>query len=70
LKFYFWKSLFRFLHNDEDESYKHLSDETISTATALLSKTPANSIIHSSKNATSTIRHRVRFKSPDESEHS
>jgi hypothetical protein len=56
----------RFGNNDEDESDKHLSDEAISTATALLSKTPANGIIHSSKNSTSTIRHRVRFKSLDE----
>ena len=44
---------------------KHLSDETISSATALLSKTPANGIIHSSKSPISTIRHRVRFKSVD-----
>jgi hypothetical protein len=58
--------LFRFGNNDEDESDKHLSDEAISSATALLSKTPANSIIHSSKNPTSPIRHRVRFKSLDE----
>ncbi len=63
----FWKILFRFGDNDDDESEKHLSDEAISTATALLSKTPANSIIHSSKNPTPTIRHRVRFKSLDES---
>lgn len=56
-----------FSSSDDDESEKHLSDETISTATALLSKSPTNSIIHSSKHATSTIRHRVRFKSLNES---
>ena len=54
----------RFSHDDEDESEKHLSDETILIATALLSKTPTNSIMHSSKNPSSTtVRHRVRFKS-------
>ncbi|UJR22114.1 hypothetical protein I4U23_025178 [Adineta vaga] len=52
-------------NDDEDESDKHLSDETISSATALLAKTPANGIIHSSKSPTTTIRHRVRFKSED-----
>ncbi|CAF1488649.1 unnamed protein product [Adineta steineri] len=52
-------------NDEEDESEKHLSDETISTATALLSKTPASGIIHSSKSPPSTIRHRVRFKSLD-----
>jgi len=52
---------------DHDESHKHLSDETISIATALLSKSPSSSIIHTSKHpSTSTIRHRVRFQSLDD----
>jgi hypothetical protein len=53
--------------NDEYQSEKHLSDESISTATALLSTTPSNGIIHSSKNPALTIRQRIRFK-PSEGE--
>ena len=56
---------FRF-DDDEDESDKHLSDETISSATALLSKTPASGIIHCSKSPANTIRHRVRFQAEDQ----
>ncbi|CAF1662568.1 unnamed protein product, partial [Adineta ricciae] len=51
---------------DEDESDKHLSDETISSATALLSKTPASGIIHCSKSPVNTVRHRVRFQAEDQ----
>ncbi|CAF4953990.1 unnamed protein product, partial [Rotaria sp. Silwood1] len=60
------RSDWKFGDNDDDEPEKHLSDETISTATALLSKTPRNSIIHSSKHSTSNVRHRVHFESLDE----
>jgi len=60
----------RFSHRyssfDDDDSNNHLSEETISSATALLSTSPANGIIHSSSK-TSTIRHRVRFQSFDDS---
>ena len=51
---------------EEDESDKHLSEETISTATALLAKTPANGIIHSTRSPLAAIRHRVRFQSLEE----
>jgi hypothetical protein len=53
--------------NDDHQSEKHLSDDSISAATTLLSTTPANSIIHSSKNAALSLRQRVRFK-PSEGE--
>lgn len=57
-------SMFSFHQVDDDESHKHLSDEAILSATALLSKNPTNGIMHSSKSPTSTsTRHRVRFKS-------
>lgn len=56
---------------DEYQREKHLSDDSIATATNLLSTTPANGIIHSSKNPALTIRQRVRFKpSEGESQHS
>jgi len=56
---------------DEYQSEKHLSDDSISAATTLLSTTPSNGITHSSKNAASSIRQRVRFKpSEGESQHS
>ncbi|CAF4526149.1 unnamed protein product, partial [Rotaria sp. Silwood2] len=63
------RSDWKFGYNDDDEPEKHLSEETISTATALLSKTPRNSIIHSSKQTTSSVRHRVHFESLDECNH-
>jgi hypothetical protein len=53
--------------NDDHQSEKRLSDDSISAATTLLSTTPANSIIHSSKNAALSLRQRVRFK-PSEGE--
>jgi hypothetical protein len=57
--------------NDEYQSEKNLSEDSISAATALLSTTPANGIIHSSKNTALSIRQRVRFKpSEGESQHS
>jgi hypothetical protein len=57
--------------NDEYQTEKHLSEDSISTATALLSTTPTNSIIQSSKNTTVSLRQRVRFKpSEDEAQHS
>jgi hypothetical protein len=56
------KLLFRLDDNDEYNSEKHLSDDSISAATALLSTTPANGIIHSSKTPVLSIRQRVRFK--------
>ena len=62
---------FRLDDNDESQSDKQLSDDTISSATALLSTTPANGIIHSSKTTGLSIRQRVRFKSSDgECQHS
>ncbi|CAF3424648.1 unnamed protein product [Rotaria socialis] len=60
------RSDWKFSDNDDDEPEKPLSEETISTATALLSKSPRNSIIHSPKNSTSTVRHRVHFESLDD----
>ncbi|CAF3207018.1 unnamed protein product [Rotaria sp. Silwood2] len=56
--------------NDEYQSRKHLSDESISAATALLSTAPANGIVHSSKNTPLSIRQRVQFKPcEDECQH-
>jgi len=52
----------KFDDNDEYQSEQHLSDDSISTATALLSTTPGNGIINSSKTPTLSIRQRVRFK--------
>jgi len=64
-------SSFRLDDNDEYQSEKNLSEDSISAATALLSTTPANGIIHSSKNTALSIRQRVRFKPPEgESQHS
>ncbi|CAF1054040.1 unnamed protein product [Rotaria sordida] len=63
------RSDWKFGFHGDDETEKHLSDETISTATALLSKTPRNSIIHSSKHLTSNVRHRVHFETVDEYNH-
>jgi hypothetical protein len=63
--------LFRLEDNDDHQSEKRLSDDAISAATGLLSTTPANGIIHSSKNAASSLRQRVRFKpSEGEGQHS
>ncbi|UJR27088.1 hypothetical protein I4U23_008389 [Adineta vaga] len=59
---------------DESEDYqsdKPLSDETISTATSLLSTDPSNGIIQSCKNTGSSVRQRVRFQSSEgECQHS
>jgi len=64
-------SSFRLDDNDEYQSEKHLSDDSISAATNLLSTTPTNGIIHSSKSPALSIRQRVRFKpSEAESQHS
>ncbi|CAF1326098.1 unnamed protein product [Adineta steineri] len=51
--------------SDEYQAEKYLSPDTISTATALLSTTPANGMINSSKNTGASIRQRVRFKPPE-----
>ncbi len=57
--------------NDDQQSEKGLSDDSISAATTLLSTTPADGIIHSSKNTALSLRQRVRFKpSEGESQHS
>jgi hypothetical protein len=48
---------------DESQADKYLSNDSISAATALLTTTPSNGIIHSSKPSVSSVRQRVRFKS-------
>ncbi|CAF2803293.1 unnamed protein product, partial [Rotaria sp. Silwood2] len=50
------RSDLKFGNNDDDKSEKHLFDETIPTATALLLKALRNSIINSSKHSTSSAR--------------
>ncbi|CAF3317899.1 unnamed protein product [Rotaria socialis] len=55
---------------DENDEYptekQHLSDESISTATSLLSTAPASGILNSPKTTASSVRQRVQFK-PSES---
>lgn len=53
--------------NDEYQTEKPLSDDSISQATNLLSSTPTNGIINSPKNPSALIRQRVRFR-PSEGE--
>lgn len=60
--------LFRLDEIDEFKSKKFLSDESISAATNLLSTTPANGIMNSSKNSTSSVRQRVVHFKPGEGE--
>ncbi|CAF0753639.1 unnamed protein product [Adineta ricciae] len=57
--------------HDDCQAAKHLSDESKSEVTSLLSTTPSNGILHSCKNTGASVRQRVRFKAPEgECQHS